>query len=298
MTVLQKPVLPGRLRQWMSLGGDLLAGYVVRADDVSWAQSVPDLIEAHGLDFPGSPYTAASPYIDVVQFAGVPSGTYVDAVGGTSTEAATAMGGDFVDHPPFTGTGFVPSSHSIPLWWAAPMRVPAGSVIMRYGADGESTLVGAYVHAGIGWQAAPGVRLQPEASLPLSPVLGVYAEIDGRRWIADVLGDGRIVLCAPTAEEGWTRSERGLWYQVVDPFKVDRVFATRITATADGLPFQVVDRRASQGAAVASLVYVGHDAYAAEAAGLTKTDQGVYERTADWNALGDVEAVEVELTRG
>ncbi|MFK4761029.1 hypothetical protein ACI3KS_08865 [Microbacterium sp. ZW T5_45] len=41
------------------------------------------------------------------------------------------------------------------------------------------------------------------------------------------------------------------------------------------------------------LVYADHDCSAAEAAGLPKTDQGVYEVVAPWSELEKLEGVEI-----
>lgn len=245
----------------------------------------------------GSPYSSASPFVDVLQFPAVGGSGFVDAVGGNDAASAARMGGAFVDHLPFTGTGFVPSARLIPLWWAFPTRIPAGSALIRHFPDGKSAVIAAYSHVGVGWQIAPGASAPQRGVHHPSDVLGLYGEYAGERWLVDRLADGRIVLCSRSERPGWAVSARGLWYRLVEPSEMDRVYGMRVEASWRGLRFQVVDRAAEGTGVTAALVYIGHDAIAAETAQLAKTDQGVYEVAVPWAELTDISASEIEIPR-
>jgi hypothetical protein len=124
-TVMQKVVLPGREQLWAQ-GDDQLVGFVVSAADVAWARTPRDLLEVHGLGFPGSPFSPESTAVDVLRFASSPFMRFVNATGAPSTSAGEPLGEGFIDHLPFSGNGFAPvtGDYIVPVWWLEPTRVP------------------------------------------------------------------------------------------------------------------------------------------------------------------------------
>src|SRR5690625_455074 len=113
-TILQKAILPQRVHGWLEYGDDVLAGFVVRAADVAWADTPEKIHYAMGLGIPGSPLSHNDAFVDVLRFIVSLFMNLINAVGRTEHSPD-----GFIDRPPFTGTGFVRSElerHIIPLW--------------------------------------------------------------------------------------------------------------------------------------------------------------------------------------
>lgn len=289
MSMLQKAILPGRERSWAA-GDDLLCGYVVRAEDVAWARTPAQLVEAHGLGFPGSPFSADSEVLDVLRLPVTPFLRTIDATGLPTGDAGAQIGGEgFVDHPPFTGNGFaaVREQQIVPVWWLNPMRVPAASELLRIHRDGTTELLAFYNNVASGWQPIGA------GTFPPSDVMGVFGTWHGIRVFADVLPDGRIVIASPTQAPELHLTERGLWATTVDAAEVQNLHTLQLTATWRGLAFQMVRRWTTADGLVARLVYLGRDSRIAEAAGLEKMDAAVYEATAPVAELVDVRGLEL-----
>ncbi|MFH8251273.1 hypothetical protein ACH3VR_12955 [Microbacterium sp. B2969] len=290
MTVLQKAVLPGREQLWTQ-GDDLISGFVVRATDVAWAKTPRDLLEAHGLGFAGSPFSAQSAAIDVLRFAASSLLRMVNATGIPSDQSGEPIGEGFVDHPPFTGNGFarVSGPHIVPVWWLEPTRVPPAAELWRIHADGREEFLTAYANVASGWQPGSGTVLP-------SDVCGRFARWRGEQFLADVLTDGRVVLASYRERDGWRLTQRGLWAIVLERSEIEEVYALRLTATWRGLPFQIVRRWDAAEGPQARIVYLGRDSRVAEAARLDKTDAAVYEATAPLAELENLQGVELTDT--
>lgn len=288
MTELVKSVVPSRGRAWLSQGLGWVAGYVVRRQDVTGATTPAALHADLGLGFPGSPVAADAPHLDVLR---IPAAPY--AILDTPGSGAPETG--FADHSPFSGTGFVESAGGfVPYWWMAPAALPAGTTLWRVHADGREELIAAYSHVAVGWLSArPGIALP--AVPPRAPeLIGIWADSGGERLLADVLPDGTVILCAPEEREGMQLSARGVWWREATHAEVERVYAVRIRGTWRGRPVQVVG--AERGSSdVVHIVYVGHDAFAAEALGLTKSDAGVYEAAVPAGEVDDLREEQVEI---
>lgn len=284
---LQIAVLPGREQSWAD-GDDLLCGFVVRAADVAWATTPAQLFDAHGLGFPGSPFSAQSTAIDVLRFPTTPFTQLVNATGGIAEDGAS-MGEGFVDPLPFTGTGFVATEekHLVPLWWLEPTRVPSGAELWRIHADGSEELVSTYANVASGWQPSGPLKFAP------SDLFGVFAQWRGTPVLADLLPNGKAVIASLTEIDGLRLTDRGVWASVVEPSELESVHALRVAASWRGLQFQLVRRWESDDGTLGRLVYLGRDARVAEAAGLQKMGAGVYEATALLSELMDLEAVQL-----
>lgn len=271
MTQLTKAVTGARESAWLTAGVPWVAGYVVRAADVASARTPDALFAELGLGFPASPFSADAPFVDVVLLPPSPDLLLTSPAEGDGRPA-------LLDHEPFrSGSGFVDSAAGfVPVWWAAPSRLPAGSSLWRMAADGTSRMIAGYASVAEGWIAAPGVEL-PATPVRDAQVLGLRATWRGRELLADVLPDGRTVVCAPEEFEGAARSPRGVWWREVPPAELEDVVVLRVLATWQALPVQIVAMDQGADGAVAHLVYVGRDMPAAEAAGMAKTDAGVYE---------------------
>ncbi len=288
--ILQMAVMPGQERRW-TMGDDLVYGYALSAADAAWARTPRELFEAHALGFPGSPFSPESPVLDVLRFETTPLTTAVAATGRVTAADGSVTGEGFVDHPPFTGTGFVAttSEHLLPLWWLEPMRLAPSSELWRVHADGREELLFAYLNVASGWQPAPEPTLGP------SEVCGVFATWQGSEVLADVLGNGRAVIASARELPGLHLTERGFWGGAVDAARLSDVHSLRLTATWRGLRFQIVKRWMQGEEMIAQLVYIGRDMLAAEAAGLVKMNAGAYEATAPVAELADLQGAQFSL---
>ncbi len=296
VTILQKAVHAFDLEQFLGRSADLLAGFAVPAAQVA-GLAPAQLHMVHGLGFAGSPFPAEPEYVDVLRFPAPAREFCHDAVAP-----------EVRDHPPFTGTGFASwdGGVPVPLYYLDPVRVPAGSELWRITGQGAETLLGVYPDAASGW--VPVEWRGPVAADKLAPqdVLGTVAVWDFNPYIADIVEDGgAVVLCAferpddEEPEEGdleadefrepWGRTARGLWRKKVDIGEVTDVFEGVWTGSFRGLGFRITGLgRDEQGQDIFKLHYLGHDAAAAEAAGLNKSDAGVY-----WASAARAEVAEV-----
>lgn len=292
MVELVKAVMPAREHAWLVNGLESVAGFVVRADDIAWATTPSQLVEALGLDFPGSPVDAAAPFVDLLKFESNGMLSLINATGGPTQELAERTGGPFVEPAPFTGTGFVAvADHLVPLWWLEPTRIPAGAQLWRVQADGQSTLLAVYPHVGIGWQVVPGLDIGAVRRPMPSSLLGVFGTYQAERVFSDVLPDGSVIAASPAQLAGLENDGgRGLRWSVVEGVTPT---ALRVRAQWRGMPFHVIERSQSADGDVAGLLYAGRNYLVAEAAGLAKTDQGVYEAAVPWSELSDIEGVEI-----
>lgn len=282
MTQLTKAVGATRESAWLTAGVPWVAGYVVQVSDVAAAKTPDALFAELGLGFPSTPFSADAPFVDVVQLPPSPDLLLTSPAEGDGLPL-------LLDHEPFrSGSGFVDSAEGfVPVWWAAPSRLPAGSSLWRVSSDGTSRMIAGYASVAEGWIAAPGVEL-PATPLRDAQVLGLRATWRGRELLADVLPDGRTIVCAPESFEGAARSERGIWWAEVPAAELEDVVVLRVLATWQGLPVQIVAIEPAENGAEAHLVYVGRDMLAAEAAGMAKTDAGVYESVVSAAELEDV----------
>jgi len=271
MSQLTKAVTDSRESAWLTAGVPWIAGYVVRAADVAAARTPEALFAELGLGFPSTPFAADAPFCDVIQLP--PSRDLL-----LTSPAAADGQPTLVDHEPFrSGSGFVDSAAGfVPVWWAAPSRLPAGSSLWRISSDGAARMIAGYASVAEGWIAAPGIDI-PATPLRDAQLLGLRATWEGRELLADVLPDGKAVVCAPDAFEGAEQSARGLWWKHVPSAELHGAVVLRVLAEWRDLPVQLVSIENAPTGPVAHLVYVGRDMLAAEGAEMAKTDAGVYE---------------------
>ncbi|WP_394552982.1 hypothetical protein ACDF64_01325 [Agromyces sp. MMS24-JH15] len=292
MRFLQKAVMPAREGAWLVHGNEVVCGYVVQAEHAAWADTPEKVFRLHGLGFDGSPLAPSFPFLDVVRIPITPYVRVTAATGGIDETGAALTGGAFIDHPPFTGTGFVGGVPEglIPLWWLDPVRIPAGTELWRIYADAHEELVAVFPGVAVGWVAVGEYALEPESRGVPSTLLNVFGNWRGARVFVDELPDGRVSVSSFEELPDTAQTSRGLWAAEVDLGEVTEIAAVRFTCTWRGLPFQVIDRYTGDRA---RLVYLGRDVTKAEALQLTKTDAGVYEASVLWTELADLQGVEL-----
>ena len=252
MILMQKAVTPDVSADHLTLGDDRVAGYVVRASDVSFATTPAQLFEVHGLDYPGSPFRRFDPYIDVLRFWSAPQLQYRDVPG-----------------------------YIVPLWWLRHSRIPPGAELVRVYADGSSALLARYGDIGTGWAHAGDDGWRPPMA-PLSRCVGPVAKWHGAYLEADVVDEGRTVVLAlanpPLAETGFQLSAAGRWYRRVPREDVTELFELDLTARWNGLAVRVVDQwQDAQRYVVARVSHLGDDLQRAERLRLHHVEAGVYE---------------------
>ena len=262
--IMQKAVTPAQSAAILERGLDRIAGYAVQRADAEYATSPAQLYRLHALGYAGSPFSPDEA-IDVLIFPTAPGMRLEDAVGGTERSELAKTGGAFLDRPPFLGTGFAPVDTAVPLWWLAPTRVSAGTVLVRFPASGEPVVLARYDDVGTGWRI-PGA----EGRRPSTPSVhvGTLASYDGGYRACD-LHEGMVVMFDP---ESRARIE-------VTRAEVGDVFELAVLGSWNGLDVRVVDRWSEDGEQLARCAYLGHDADIAEGLGLDKLEAGVYEVT-------------------
>lgn len=297
MTILQKAVTPPMSQAYLQAGFDRVAGFVLRASDVAFATTPAQLFEAHGLGFPGSPFTPDAPHLDVLRFPATAQLRLEDATGGVDHESRARTGGPFVDRPPFTGLGFVPvPGHLIPLYWLVHSRVPAGSELVRVPADGRQQVLARYADVAQGWESDV-VDVTHAQRPQISRFVGPMAQWRGTYFNADLLGDDLVVLAAevePPADLGFTRTPAGRWRRVVPRHEVTELFELDVTARWNGLEVRVVDQwQDPQHGSLALVSYTGHDADLAEGLQMQKNDAAVYESVVQASALSGLQTAQL-----
>jgi hypothetical protein len=293
--MLQIPATPGRETAWLVHGGDVIGGYVVKAEDVTWATTPAQLYAVHGLGFPGSPFSADMPFIDVVRFPEAFDMVFTTPFGRPSDASPAEVNGPFVDHPPFRGLGFTTGGDRVaPMWWLDPVRLPPRSELWRVHSDGRQLPLAVYPDVARGWTPVEGLQVQQTFSLRPSDVLGATGLWRGQRVLADDLGDGTTVVgsAADIPGAGLVQTRRGVWTATVPSAEVTEVHSLRLTATWRGLPFQVVGRNYDGETLVGQIVYLGRNALEAEGAGLQKLDAGYYQAFVPMQELTEVSGIE------
>lgn len=282
MSQLTKAVTAGREDAWLIRGLSWVAGYVVRLDDLTSPPTPESLFSELGLGFPSSPFAAGEAFCDVINLPPSPDLMLVSPAEGDGVAAMT-------DHAPFaSGSGFVDSAAGfVPVWWAAPSRIPAGASVWRISADQEPRMIAGYASVAEGWVAGPGVTL-PDTPVFNAHLLGMRAMWRGSEHLIDLLPDGRVIVCSAEEIEGGEKSARDVWWTQVSRDELTEVVVLRVLATWREVPVQVVALEETPDGVTAQIVYVGRDMLEAEAAGMTKTDAGVYESAVPADDLIDL----------
>ncbi len=268
MTLMQKAITPALTRAHLSVGHDRVAGYVVRAEDVSFATTPAQLFEVHGLGYPGTPFSPYAPSIDVLRFESSPQLQYKDVPG-----------------------------YIVPLWWLRHSRIPPGAELVRIFADGTQILLGHYGDVGTGWSVTQ-LGAQRPALASLSRCVGPVAKWHGAYLEADVVDEGNTVVLAlanpPLFETDFQQSPAGRWYRRVPREEVSELFELDLTARWNGLNVRVVDQwQDAQRYVVARISHLGDDVDRAEQLRLDRVEAGVYEAIVYAAELTDIQTNQV-----
>lgn len=294
-TVLQKVVTPQASAAYLTFGWDRVSGFAVQAGDVAFATTPAQLFEIHGLGYPGSPFSASDPYLDVLRFPSTPTQQLVNAIGGIDQATRSMTDGPFVDRAPFTGTGFATAGERIvPLWWLTHTRLAPDSVLVRIFADGSSQELARYPDVGHGW-VVDGLAVARRS--PRSRFVGTLASFNQAYYLADVLDGGtRIALAMDEqpADPLFAQTAPGKWRREIARAEAGDILELNVEASWNGLRLRIVDEWSDDTGVVLSRgSYVGHNADLAEGLRLIKLEAGVYEITLPKAALEDVKTIQL-----
>ncbi|MEN0102824.1 MAG: hypothetical protein AAGC90_07850 [Curtobacterium sp.] len=295
-TIMQKAITPqlsdGYFNGWI----ERMAGYVIPLDAAAGLQRITDLIAVHGLDFPATPFSGDMPYLDVLRFEAAPELFITPAMGGTDERTAALLGAMWIDHEPFTGTGFVPNDldRTVPLSWMPSHRIPYGAEIWRYDGSGPSTFVARYAGVHIGWVYRD--DLQARRTLRgrmISRYSGGIATVDGERYIGDILEETHVAIVRPdpaAEEDGFVQTSPGAWGKVVPIEDVSEFCELDIRIRWNGLDLRVSDEvPTGPGEIGLAATSLQHDSRLNEGLELTKLDADWYEATLPLDVLSGAE---------
>ena len=124
MTIwLEKLLVPDLLEAYLEHGYGFNFGYAVAADSIGSEDSAKDLVAALDLDGPEGPLAGAD-VIHTLRFPLMPTDTVYPAMGGTTDEERAVARGDFLEFPPFNGSGVIdlPSDPQASYLYVDPCR--------------------------------------------------------------------------------------------------------------------------------------------------------------------------------
>lgn len=293
--MLQKAVTPAVSAAYLDKGFDRVAGFVVPAAEVASVTTTAQLMELHGLAYPGSPFRPDRP-IDVLHTPQPATARLLRATGGSTPDQREATGGPFLEPEPFTGTGLAETDGVVvTLSWLEHTRLEPGSRLWRFHPErSEPELVGTYHGPAFGWEDHRDDAGTLHAVAP-STFVGPSARTDDGVFAAqlETAEDGKIVTVtlvsgsAIVADKGFTATESGTWAKRVPVGQVDAVFELHVAATWRGMPVRVVERFRAEddGADQARVFALGLNAAAAARLRMGRVEPGVYESTVPFTEL-------------
>lgn len=299
--IAQKALTPQLSAAFASGRADRIAGYVVPVSAVDGARDPRDVIDVHGLAYPGSPFDPSAA-VDVVRFPVTPELFVEPARGGNDERSAAALGRWWVDHPPFTGNGFVATTTDtvVPLSWMPSHRPPYGAEMWRYEPTGQVVFMARYAGAHIGWVYREELEQHRRVrARSVSVFSGGVAVHRGVQYVADRLDGGShtaLIRQDPAAAaEGFTESSPGVWSTVVPTDEIEDHYELDCRVRWNGLELRLADQvRTPSGTGATIALSLQHDHRLNEGLRLTKLDADWYEATLPLDA---VEQAEVRQTR-
>lgn len=297
--VVQKAITPAMSDAIYRSSYERIAGYVVPVAALDGITDIPDLIDAHALRFPGSPFHDGSTHLDVVRF---PAGSNLNierAIGGTNADEAHRNGGAFIEHAPFNGTGFVQANGTaIPLYWVPTHRPPVGSELWRYSGSGDPEFRARYGGAARGWEFREALdQSRPRHGRDLSRYTGGLASVAGQVYMADLVDDVvEIVTTDPGAPDVFGAPRDGVRAARIPTDAVEAYFELDVRAEFNGIEFRLTgQRRDDRVGPVLEGTSLTHNVQILEGLGLTKIDAGVYEADLPATLLDAARTEQVQL---
>lgn len=286
--ILQKALSPAHVKMLVEKNGDTIAGFVVPAGAVLDAKTPQALYQAHGLGFPGTPFAPDADFLDVLRFQSP-----------LSIHLHTANAPEFVDRPPFTGTGFFAWDGGVaPLYFLDEVRIPAGAELWRVRDGHEDELIAVYLDVARGWWVPETSSIPQPVERQTPGIIGGFGVLRGHRFAADLIQENSVAVLAspeePPKEFGeWEKSRRGGWMLAVPVSELDDFFEIDATCRWQGHPFRIsASTRDKDNNRLFKVFYLGHNADIAESLGLNKGDAGVY-----WDVLPESKLTDIQVVQ-
>lgn len=273
-TVLQKAVTPAQVRAYLTQGFDRIAGYVVRAAEVSAVTAVSDLRRLHHVDYPGSPFPVDGP-LHILHVDRSPSWQLASAT--TIKEQAIME---------TSGTVEVQES-LVETFFLDHTRLTSGARLWRFEDDHDPVLVASFLGPELGWQ------LHEEDDSPMKlmapvPIVGSIVTLGGQQFPADVVSDEAgnpvdivaVSAVEPAGDLGFTKTDNGMWVRDLDFSQAEALFEMSVVGTWNGEPVKLVHAmRTTENLAVYRVFSLTRDWEKSRDARFTEIELGVWEAT-------------------
>ena len=274
MTIwLEKLLVPNLLEAYLEHGYGFNFGYAVAADSIGSEDSAKDLVAALDLDGPEGPLAGAE-VIHTLRFPLMPTDTVYPAMGGTTDEERAVARGDFLEFPPFNGSGVIdlPSDPQASYLYVDPTILRAGAQILRRESGGASAeVLATYRGLFMGWKKSDGTKTPPGRPDPLSMQAFRVKEADsfspGQFNFDDI---GRLLDVI-----GLRRDDSGIQRRIV--IELDQIAQAGIVKTHgswDGFPVRAM--RITDDGEHWEVMSLAHDSHAAQERGMQRIEAGVY----------------------
>ena len=203
----------------------------------------------------------------------MPTDTVYPAMGGTTDEERAVARGDFLEFPPFNGSGVIdlPSDPQASYLYVDPTILRAGAQILRRESGGApAEVLATYRGLFMGWKKSDGTKTPPGRPDPLSMQAFRVKEADsfspGQFNFDDI---GRLLDVI-----GLRRDDSGIQRRIV--IELDQIAQAGIVKTHgswDGFPVRAMRITDDGDWEVMSLA---HDSHAAQERGMQRIEAGVY----------------------
>jgi len=227
MTIWQKLLMPGTADAMTKGGLAEFGGPVVRRADVS-ALSPADLVRSYGLAGEGLVFSESPDFVDVLLFQQRPLMRF-------ETPA------DIGDRPwPTYESGFLRGPARAPVWNLSRTRVPSGSTIQRFHADGRIEQLSAFGSPSQGWLGATGYY-------PPLHIVGPRAKWHGYELQADFLPNDQagvelVWIGDDGVPEGFEPKRPMIHRRLAFFTECDEIFEVVVTGSHRGVPVRVLQR--------------------------------------------------------
>ncbi|MDO5495035.1 MAG: hypothetical protein Q4G64_04920 [bacterium] len=285
--VLQKAITPAHVQAFLNEGYDRIAGYVVRAGEVSEVTSVADLRRLHHTDYEGSPFPTDGP-IHILHVDRSPSWQLTPATRITERDAMSTSGTVAV------------GEQLVEVFFLDHTRITNGARLWKFEEGADPELVATYFGPAHGWQdhSAGG---EMRRATP-TPTTGSLVVLGDKAFVADVQSAENgvptaitaVAPVAPPEELEFTEYEGGIWAKQVEHSDAAALFEVRVAATWNEHPVLLVHNfQLPDGKAVSRVVSAARHWELARDAGLQEIELGVWEATVPSSEVKNIQPQEV-----
>lgn len=285
--VLQKAISPAHVQAFLKEGYDRIAGYVVRAGEVSNVTDVAALRRLHHTDYEGSPFPAEGP-LHVLHVDRSPSWQLTPATRITERDVMSTSGTVDV------------GEQLVELFYLDHTRITRGARLWKFEDGADPELVATYFGPVHGWQVHAEDNRMVRATP--TPSTGSLVVLKDKAFVADVQSgdDGvptsitAVAPIEPPQELGFEHLENGAWVKETTHADVTALFEVRVTATWNQHPVLLVHNfKLADGRPVSRVVSAARHWELARDAGLKEVELGVWEATVPSDEVKNIQPQEV-----